>query len=35
MADECTVSVMAGVCKKNSKIHGKQNDDGMTVTITI
>src|SRR5574344_349336 len=35
MADECTISVMAGVCRKNSKIHVKQNDDGMTVTITI
>lgn len=35
MADECTVNVMAGVCRKNTKIHVKQNEDGMTVSITI
>ena len=35
MSGECTVTVNAGVCGKVSKITAKQNDDGMTVSITI
>ena len=35
MSDECTVTVMAGVCAKTTKIYVKQNDDMMTVTINI
>lgn len=35
MAGECTVTVKAGVCGKTTKITTKQNDDGMTVLVSI
>ncbi|MBQ3685239.1 MAG: ABC transporter ATP-binding protein [Candidatus Methanomethylophilaceae archaeon] len=34
MSDECTVTVMAGVCAMTTKIHAKMNDD-MSVTLEI
>lgn len=34
MTDECTVRIMAGVCKKNTTIHATMNED-MTVSVDI
>lgn len=34
MSDECTVTVMAGVCGMTTKIHAKMNED-MSVSLDI